>query len=178
VESSYLHIIRIRTTYVCQAAFRPWFYEEANTGAIKNKRTIQAATDNLQRYERMMKFLLFFVTFHQFFLLRPNLYLEVKSRPPSTSGAEESIDAVIHPILAELRKQGVNFPRTLIYLPLQWCGYVHHAAVSKYLQDHPDEVTIQDADSSRLTCLVSQFHAPQSQGVSGSHEYDKSLLLL
>lgn len=57
--------------------------------------------------------------------------MDFKKRLPS-SGAEntveESVDAVIEPLIDELMDKGVQAPRTLLYCKLKWCGYTHWLA--------------------------------------------------
>ena len=65
---------------------------------------------------------------------RPTMYLEVKKRPPSTGGQHDvafSFTSVIDPMLHQLRQEGKQYDRTIIYLPLKWCGYIHHRAVTQ-----------------------------------------------
>ena len=93
----------------------------------------------------------------------------MKRRLPSSGGhntVEDAVNETVDPILASLKVEGKHFPRTIMYMPIKWCGYVHHRAVTKFLADHPEEVTVQMPNDNRLTCLISQFHAPQTQGVS------------
>ena len=97
------------------------------------------------------------------------MFLEVKRRPPSTGGdhtVENAYQSVVDPILEDLRIQGHKFDKTIVYMPLKWCGLMHHRAMTDFIHDHPDDKVQQSVDAQQLTCLVSQYHAPQSNRVS------------
>ena len=97
----------------------------------------------------------------------------MKRRPPSSgsSTVEESVDEVVGPILSELAEN--NLPRTIMFMPLKWCGYVHSRALLEYLEhiEAPDDgwVTLTQEDGSEeviaLKTLVAQYHAPQTAEV-------------
>ena len=36
------------------------------------------------------------------------------------------------PIFEELKEQGANYPKTIVYVPLAWCGELHYLAEKKY----------------------------------------------
>ena len=75
-----------------------------------------------------------------------NLFYEVRIRPPSTGGrytSTDSVDAVADIYLEELKQKGRHFPKTIFYSKLVYCGYIHNRAVSKFLEDHPHETTVQ-----------------------------------
>ena len=94
---------------------------------------------------------------------RPNIYLEVCKRAPSTGGshtATESMYEVIDPFLTELKNQTNNFNKTIVYVPLKWCGLLHYRASSQFL-----DVVHSFNSESKLQTLVAQYHAPQSQEV-------------
>ena len=58
--------------------------------------------------------------------------LRVTSGLPSTGAThsvEESYECVLDPFLEELEAKGAEFPKTIIYLPLRWCGHMHHHAL-------------------------------------------------
>ena len=69
--------------------------------------------------------------------------------------AEESYESVLDPVLASLKQEGLNFERTIVYLPLKWCGHIHKRALNHYL----------DSSSDEYPHLVAQYHAPQTQEV-------------
>ena len=83
----------------------------------------------------------------------------MKDRPSSQGSGhsvEESYDAVLDPILSKLAEDGVNFDRTIVYLPLKWCGHVHKNALDRYLDE---ETTL------KYPNLIAQYHAPQTSEV-------------
>lgn len=91
------------------------------------------------------------------YIHRPNVYLEVVKRPSSTGGentAENSIFEVIDPIIKRLKENGKEFPKTVIYVPLKWCGILHHRTV-----------TTLENEAANFTDIVSQYHSPQSTQV-------------
>ena len=95
------------------------------------------------------------------------MFLDVKLRPPSTGGdatAEESYTAVMDPVLLRLMEEGQSFLKTIVYLPLKWCGVIHHRFLVKYLGCEPDV----KMPPSQAGDLIAQYHAPQSQSVSAN----------
>ena len=53
---------------------------------------------------------------------RPSIFLHKEKRKPSSTGVE-SFDAILNPIARDLKTKLIDYPLTLIYLPLKWCGY-------------------------------------------------------
>ena len=45
------------------------------------------------------------------------------------------MDEIIDSVFQELREKGSQSDRTIIYMPLKWCGYVHHRACTEYGQE-------------------------------------------
>ena len=98
------------------------------------------------------------------YYFRPNIFLEVSHRAPSTGGqhiAADSVFQVADICLERLKEQTKDFTKTIIYVTLKWCGLLHYRANSQFLGD----VTNSNNDS-LLKTLVAQYHAPQSQEVS------------
>ncbi|XP_052783086.1 uncharacterized protein LOC128219316 [Mya arenaria] len=59
---------------------------------------------------------------------RRNVFLQVEERSPSTGGqnsAEDSVYAVLDKFLQKLKLKKQSFEKTIVYLPLKWCGLVH-----------------------------------------------------
>lgn len=80
---------------------------------------------------------------------RPNVYLDVKKRLSSAGGdytAEDSVYAVADDLLLELQEKTTNFDKTILYVPLKWCGLIHERAMTIY----------------GVGTYVAQYHAPQS----------------
>ena len=67
------------------------------------------------------------------------------------------------PILEELKTLRQEFPKTIVYMPLVWCGRAHRlACITLGLElTVPDEVV-----NGELNSLVAQYHAPQGQKVN------------
>lgn len=72
------------------------------------------------------------------------IFLDMKQRPVSYStrhSVDECYEDVIDPILGQKAVDSHSFPRTIMHLPLKWCGYVHDSArsicgtTSKYIYD-------------------------------------------
>ena len=66
-----------------------------------------------------------------FTCFRPNIFLEEKGRPTtygSNNPVEASYDEVLLPILEGAMQQQRSYPKTIIYMPLQWCSYAHGMA--------------------------------------------------
>ena len=53
---------------------------------------------------------------------RPNIFIHKEKRLPASTG-EESFKSVLLPIAIGLKNKLRQYPLTLIYLPLKWCGY-------------------------------------------------------
>ena len=67
------------------------------------------------------------------------------------SSAEQSYAACFNPIIGSLKNQGFDFPKTIIYTGLKWCGYGHQLACQQ-LRVHYDQ-RYYEVES------VSQYHA-------------------
>ena len=90
---------------------------------------------------------------------RPNIFLSVLKRPASTGAGhsvQDSYDFVIKPIINELIKDKDDFPKTIIYANLNWCGYGHELA------SRPSR----DGSPSTIGHLVGQYHMPCTTEVS------------
>ncbi len=81
---------------------------------------------------------------------RPNVFLAANLRPPTLTAYDSYMEPV-RPILEELTTKGDTCPRTIIYLPLKWCGEVHLEAQQKY--------------GIKQSLVVSQYHSPQTEKV-------------
>ncbi|VDI30438.1 Hypothetical predicted protein [Mytilus galloprovincialis] len=107
---------------------------------------------------------------------RPNVFLEVLKRPPSTGGVNCTEDAMfktVDPYLHKLKVEGINFPKTIMYVPLKWCGVLHHRATTFQ----------EEAGEEEMKPYVSQYHAPQSKDMKAlithrMHETHDSLRLV
>lgn len=80
------------------------------------------------------------------------MYLNVKRRPASTGGnntAQSSMFSIADIYLQELKETKLEFPKTVVYIPLKWCGILHERASAVF----------------DVGAFVAQYHAPQSQQV-------------
>ncbi len=100
-----------------------------------------------------MSFLLFV------YIFRPNVFLKVLRRPPSTGDCtiQEAYQKVVDLILKDLQNEGSDFGKTIVFVSLKWSSLLHQRAVKNFDQT---------ADAKELTCLMSQFHAPHFQQVN------------
>ena len=87
---------------------------------------------------------------------RQRVFLEVQRRVPSGGKYTEfdSYEKVLQPIFGQLEKDPLEFPKTVIYMPLAWCGSAHKLA-HIYLSCH-------------LHDMVAQFHSPQTPKLKGA----------
>lgn len=84
---------------------------------------------------------------------RSNIFLSVKPRLPTTGGAntaQDSYEEAVHPIFSRIANEKEKAPKTLIYLPLKWCGTVHEYA------------NLYAISEDLVKPEVVQFHAPQT----------------
>lgn len=89
---------------------------------------------------------------------RPNIFVHKHKRLPASSG-EESFRSILLPVVNELKKNLKQYPLTLIYLPLKWCGY----AFKMCLEEMGEISYLPIRDRRPENCLFAQFHAPQTQ---------------
>jgi len=84
---------------------------------------------------------------------RPNIKYIVKRRLSNTGKGrtvEGSYSAVFTPVLTELQRNRLEFPKTVVYCSLKWCGYAHELGVN---------LLSPDVTNTSLKQLA-QFHAP------------------
>ena len=91
-------------------------------------------------------------------LNRPNIFIEKKKRKP-TSANEESFESILLPIAKELKESLIQFPLTIIYLPLKWCGY----AFKLFLEELGDKSYVPSDERIPKNCLFAQYHSPQTE---------------
>ena len=87
---------------------------------------------------------------------RVNIYLDKKVCLSSHHG-NDSYDRILKPIANELAIQRENFPMTIIYLKLKYCGYAY-GLFERILRD---EQCVGDT-SEPAARLFAQFHVPQT----------------
>lgn len=88
---------------------------------------------------------------------RCNIFICKEKRRSSTYGAE-SFDDILIPIAEELKVKLTNYPLTVIYLPLKWCGY----AFKLFLSVLEEKRYYPNKEKRPGNCLFAQYHAPQT----------------
>ena len=81
---------------------------------------------------------------------RPNIKLEVKKRAPNAGGennAQASVFQILEPLADELIQCGPDFPKTIIFTKLKWCGHGYEFVRRKL------------SKAKANIKLVSQYHA-------------------
>jgi len=73
-----------------------------------------------------------------------------------------SFEMILKPKAMKLIKLKVNYPYTIIYLPLRWCGFAYKLfdMVLGQAQYYPD-----DTDPTPKERLFAQYHAPQTSAM-------------
>lgn len=89
---------------------------------------------------------------------RPNIYIAIHKRKPSSIGSE-SYASILRPIANELKEQLTRYQLTIIYLPLKWCGY----AFKLFEQILQEKVYYPEDNIDPSHRLFAQFHAPQTE---------------
>ena len=88
---------------------------------------------------------------------RSNIFMYKEKRMPASTG-EDSFKAILVPIANDLSNRSREYPLTLIYLPLKWCGYAF-----KLFSDILGEKSyFPPGDKKPQKCLFAQFHSPQT----------------
>jgi superfamily II DNA helicase RecQ len=93
---------------------------------------------------------------------RSNIFIHKEKRMPASAG-EDSFKAILVPIANDLKNLLREYPLTLIYLPLKWCGYAF-----KLFSDILGEKShFPPGDKNPESCLFAQFHSPQTEAMKG-----------
>ena len=95
---------------------------------------------------------------------RPTVFINVNRRPPSTGGdftVEESYTACLDPLLTELSEKEALFPRTIVYLPIKWCGFAHEHAIGFLKQCAGFIPRLAEGDQ-EVKSYVAQYHSGQT----------------
>ena len=88
---------------------------------------------------------------------RANIYLDKKPRL-SNHYAHESYDQILAPIANKLAVQRENYPMTIVYLKLKYCGYAYRL-FERILKDKQYSGNSRDPAAR----LFAQFHGPQTK---------------
>ncbi|XP_028394493.1 ATP-dependent DNA helicase Q-like 3 [Dendronephthya gigantea] len=89
---------------------------------------------------------------------RSNIFIHKQKRMPASAG-EESFKAILLPIANDLKNLLREYPLTLIYLPLKWCGY----AFKLFSDILGKKSYFPPGDGKPENCLFAQFHSPQTE---------------
>ncbi|XP_028412545.1 uncharacterized protein LOC114535437 [Dendronephthya gigantea] len=92
---------------------------------------------------------------------RQNIFLCKSKRKPSKSGSK-SFEEILRPIANDLKKQLVDFPLTIIYLPLKWCGFAFNYFVDILGKESYYPTT---SAGNPEHCLFAQYHSPQTDAM-------------
>lgn len=90
---------------------------------------------------------------------RQNIYYEKVFRQGEDV---DFFDGLLKPIANQLKEDTVNYPLTVMYLPLKWCGFAF-----KFFQRHlgDGQYYPPSADALPENRLFAQFHAPQTRAM-------------
>ena len=89
---------------------------------------------------------------------RSNIFICKQKRRPSSLGSA-SYDDILVPIAEELKLKLNNYPLTIIYLPLKWCGYAYKLFLSILGDRRYSPLTNEKTPGN---CMFAQYHAPQT----------------
>ena len=87
---------------------------------------------------------------------RFNIKYSIVRRESNYAGVETSYTALFLPLMDELKCKGDDFPKTVIYTNLRWCGFANEIGVKTLSSG---EVTLAGVPQ------IAQYHAPLSQQV-------------
>ena len=146
--------------------FRPAFQRLGNLRAIFPSAGVIAMTATAT--ERIRKDLIIYLSLNDpdcvtSSIDRVNIKLCLRKRKPHAGGentSESSVIDVLSSIAEELVMEKLNFPKTIIYSKLNWCGFGYEYVLRCLLKE--SKRTGQPLNRS----LVSQFHAPCTEDVS------------
>ncbi|XP_020913801.1 uncharacterized protein LOC110251428 [Exaiptasia diaphana] len=143
--------------------FRPDFNKLSQLGSIFPHAPILAltATAPTKRIQELIQLLLLdnpFVCIGN--LDRPNIFIEKFKRKPTCLGSESYDQLFV--IADDLKKKLTEYPFTIIYLPLQWCGYAFKYFLS--VLGNKSYVNLNKGKQPR-NCLFAQYHASQTEAM-------------
>ena len=91
---------------------------------------------------------------------RSNIFMHKDKRMPASAG-EDSFKEILVPIANDLNNRLREYPLTLIYLPLKWCGY----AFKLFYDILGEKSYFPPGDKKPENCLFAQFHSPQTESM-------------
>lgn len=89
---------------------------------------------------------------------RPNIFICKSKRRPSSLGAESYNDTLL-PIAEGVKSKLIDYPLTIVYLPLKWCGYAFNFFLDVLREK---SYFLENCVRSPENCLFAQYHAPQT----------------
>lgn len=136
-------------------SFRPKYRELDQLGAIFPHAAIIALTATAT--QRMQREIIRLLGMRNAQIItsptdRPNIKYLVKRRLSRGSTVEVSYSAIFTPLLEELKSQQLQFPKTIVYSGLKWCGYGHELGLKVMSES--------ECASSGVSKRLAQFHAP------------------
>ena len=102
-------------------------------------------------------------------LNRPNIFIEKEKRKPACVN-QENFESILLPIAKKLKESSIQFPLTIIYLPLKWCGY----AFKLFMDELGDESYIPSNERIPKNCLFAQYYSPQTEEMKLEMKYCRS----
>lgn len=90
--------------------------------------------------------------------------LITRKRLSNTGGentSQDSLIAILQPLADELITEELQFPKTVIFTKLNWCGFGYEFIVRQLLIENKKRIT-----SALDKKMVSQYHAPCTEEVS------------
>jgi superfamily II DNA helicase RecQ len=102
-------------------------------------------------------------------LNRPNIFIEKEKRKPACVN-QENFESILLPIAKKLKESSIQFPLTIIYLPLKWCGY----AFKLFMDELGDESYIPSNERVPKNCLFAQYYSPQTEEMKLEMKYCRS----
>ena len=94
-------------------------------------------------------------------LNRENIFLHKSKRKPAKTGSI-GFEELLSPIANDLKEQLIDYPLTIIYLPLKWCGFAFNYFV-EILGEKSYFPTTSAGNPKR--CLFAQYHSPQTDAM-------------
>ena len=96
---------------------------------------------------------------------RPNIFYKKVFRKGDDV---ELFEEILTPIALGLREKKVDYPITILYLPLKWCGFSFKFFQSQLGEDQyysPQNEVASSADMKPENRLFAQYHAPQTKAM-------------
>ncbi len=104
-------------------------------------------------------------------LNRPNIFIEKEKWKPACVN-QENFESILLPIAKKLKESSIQFPLTIIYLPLKWCGY----AFKLFMDELGDEsyISLLMKGSQKTVYLLSTILRMQTEEMKLEMKYCRS----